>query len=162
MIEIRPVKLSDVPSLNQMINDVCAERRWLASVDGFSVEQTRGFVEDTLSRGCPHFVATEGERLVGWIDVVPPQAAPFRHVGYLGMGVLAPWRGRGLGRELLRTALRAARDSGLERVALEVYDDNEAAIRLYQHEGFETEGIRRRVRLIDGCYQDIRLMALSL
>jgi RimJ/RimL family protein N-acetyltransferase len=50
----------------------------------------------------------------------------------------------------------------LEKVELEVYTDNQAAIRLYKELGFLEEGLRRRARRLDGRYQDIELMALWL
>lgn len=53
----------------------------------------------------------------------------------LNIGVVAPWRGRGVGRALIRAALAAARDRGIARVGLSVEHDNYAA-KLYYDEGF--------------------------
>jgi GNAT superfamily N-acetyltransferase len=55
----------------------------------------------------------------------------------LSMGVVASWRGRGVGRALLRSALNAARAAGVTAVSLSVERANFAA-RLYQAEGFRT------------------------
>jgi ribosomal-protein-alanine N-acetyltransferase len=54
-----------------------------------------------------------------------------------GMGVAAPHRRRGLGRTMLAAALAAARDAGIERVTLEVLEQNQPARELYRHLGFE-------------------------
>ena len=49
---------------------------------------------------------------------------------------MAPhWRGRGLGRALLLTSIRAFRERGLPRAALSVYGDNLRATRLYESAG---------------------------
>ncbi|MBX2802566.1 MAG: GNAT family N-acetyltransferase [Myxococcales bacterium] len=53
------------------------------------------------------------------------------------MGIAAAFRGRGVGRALLRYGLAALDERGFERVLLEVIDGNEGAIRLYASEGFE-------------------------
>jgi ribosomal protein S18 acetylase RimI-like enzyme len=53
-----------------------------------------------------------------------------------GMGVIAPARGRGLGRLVMRAALDAARDAHLAEVDLEVLQQNEHAIPLYLELGF--------------------------
>lgn len=51
---------------------------------------------------------------------------------------------------------------GLEKVELEVYSDNIAAIRLYERHGFKPEGVKKHARKFEGKYQDIQLMALLL
>jgi ribosomal protein S18 acetylase RimI-like enzyme len=76
------------------------------------------------------------------------------------MGLLPDYRGRGLGRQLVAQAVRAARQAGIERVELEVFASNERAIALYRAFGFATEGIKRRARKLDGQYEDNVFMAL--
>ncbi len=55
----------------------------------------------------------------------------------LTIGVVETWRGRGVGRELLRAVLDAARQRGIRTVSLSVERANFAA-RLYAAEGFRT------------------------
>ena len=83
-----------------------------------------------------------------------------RHVGTLGMLVHTDFQNQGIGSALMNAALELA-DSWLmlRRVELEVYADNEDAIRLYQRLGFETEGRKREAAVKDGAYADILLMA---
>ena len=64
--------------------------------------------------------------------------------GYVGddvpeltVGVVEQWRGRGVGRALVRAALDAARDRGVRAVSLSVERANFAA-QLYAAEGFRT------------------------
>ena len=51
-------------------------------------------------------------------------------------------RGRGLGVALLTAAERAARKRGAARMRLEVRQDNAAAIRLYERQGYRRFGAR--------------------
>ncbi|MGC4794708.1 N-acetyltransferase family protein [Micromonospora saelicesensis] len=55
----------------------------------------------------------------------------------LTIGVVETWRGRGVGRMLLRAVLDAARERGIRTVSLSVERANFAA-RLYAAEGFRT------------------------
>jgi ribosomal protein S18 acetylase RimI-like enzyme len=78
----------------------------------------------------------------------------------LGMGVLADYRGRGLGERLIRATLAAAASAGFERISLSVYGSNTRAAALYRKVGFVLEGTRVRGRKLDGVYDDVHMMAL--
>jgi GNAT superfamily N-acetyltransferase len=78
-----------------------------------------------------------------WLRYLPAADAGYGYVRddvpELSMGVVASWRGRGVGRALLRSVLDAARAAGLTAVSLSVERENLAA-RLYAAEGFRTVG----------------------
>jgi ribosomal protein S18 acetylase RimI-like enzyme len=57
--------------------------------------------------------------------------------GVYGFVVDAAWRGRGVGRDVLRRVCRQLRADGAQRVGLEVEVDNEHALGLYTSLGFE-------------------------
>lgn len=67
------------------------------------------------------------------------------------LGVVPAWRGRGLGRVLLRLGVAWLRALGVETVALSVSARNEGALALYEHEGFVRTASRDRwARGVDG------------
>jgi ribosomal protein S18 acetylase RimI-like enzyme len=119
-------------------------------------------VAGNLEADNPQFVAATQGEVVGWCDVRRETVDSYRHVGLLGMGVLAPWRGRGLGERLIRATLAAARAAGIEKVELSVYATNPAARALYAKVGFVQEGTRVRGRKVDATYDDVHLMGLFL
>jgi putative acetyltransferase len=83
-----------------------------------------------------------------------------RHAATIGMGVHDDWQGRGVGKKLLGACLELADQwLNLRRLELEVYVDNEPAIRLYESFGFEREGTLRQHAFRDGRYVDSYLMA---
>lgn len=83
-----------------------------------------------------------------------------RHVGQIGMAVRDDWQGRGAGTALMRAAVDLAdKWLNLSRLELEVYTDNEAAIRSYQNFGFNVEGTLVRFAYRDGQYVDAYYMA---
>ena len=98
--------------------------------------------------------------VVGWCDVIRSERKGATHVGHLGMGVISSHRGQGLGRRLLAVAIEDAFAKGIERIELEVFASNQAAIGLYKTHGFEEEGRKRKARKLDGQYEDFIIMAL--
>jgi putative acetyltransferase len=84
-----------------------------------------------------------------------------RHRVHLGMGVAPEFQGMGVGRRLLDGLLDEARSGfGASRIELEVYPDNERAVRLYERAGFEVEGVRRAAVFRDGTHVDTQVMSL--
>lgn len=70
-------------------------------------------------------------------------------------------RGCGVGEQLVRELVRICfRELKLHRVALRVYDFNQAAIRCYQKAGFQQEGLQRDVHLIGGEYWSVYAMSI--
>ncbi len=68
----------------------------------------------------------------------PPDGGGSSPVGTIRfVGVDAGWRGRGLGRELLRWGVAHVREGGAGRVQLTVEAENELALGLYRRTGFE-------------------------
>jgi mycothiol synthase len=64
----------------------------------------------------------------------PDDERPYGEVKLIG--VLPPWRGRGLGRALLRWGVRHLQDRGVPTIALAVSAANEHALRMYEAHGF--------------------------
>jgi RimJ/RimL family protein N-acetyltransferase len=161
-VEIRPVRESDAASFCAAVRSVAAEKWYLATVEGFSFEETSAFVKHNVENTLPQVMAVVENQVVGFCDILPGSMVGFTHVGRMGMGVLAGWRGQGIGRRMISACLELARRFGIEKVELEVFADNIAAIRLYAPFGFADEGVKIRGRKLDERYQDIRLMALWL
>ena len=155
---IRPTRMEDAASLCAAIRSVAAEQWFLATVDGFSLSETRAYLQVAIEASFPHLVAVGDTGVVGSCDIRPHPGKGFTHVGRLGMFVLARYRGGGVGRRLLTAALQSAKTSGLEKVELEVFADNLAAIHLYETHGFFREGVRQRTRKWRDRYQDLLLM----
>jgi len=161
MPEIRPIREEDIPAFHELLDAVCRERRFLATVEAPPLEAVRSFVTKNIWNGHPQWIAVEDDQIIGWCDAVPGDVdSGGRHIGRLGMGVARAHRGRGVGRALALATLKAARETGLEKIELAVYSSNEPAIALYRSLGFTEEGCRKRGHLRDGVYDDILLMGL--
>lgn len=108
-----------------------------------------------------HLVATAGDEVVGHLSLVEYLKRPRRrHAGTFGMAVIDEWQGRGVGATLMRAMLDLADNwLGLRRIELEVFVDNEPAIRLYERFGFVREGTLRQYALRAGEFVDVHVMA---
>jgi putative acetyltransferase len=108
-----------------------------------------------------YLVAVIDERIVGMVSIDTFPTRPRRkHAGEIGISVHEEWKGKGVGTALMRAILDYADNwLNLTRLELEVYADNEAAIRLYERFGFELEGTLRQHAFRDGQYVDAKMMA---
>ena len=160
-VDIIPICLEHVESFHAALDVVARERRYLALTEAPPLESTRAFVEDCIAKGHTLFVAVADGRVVGGCDIIPFARSTQRHAGNLGLWLLPSYRAQGLGWRLLTDALEGARDSGLSRVELTVYDDNANAIALYERVGFAREGLKCNAILIDGAYKNLIMMAIA-
>ena len=112
-------------------------------------------------QGTYNLVAVAGERVVGMLGLHTfPDKPRRRHAGAVGISVHDEWQGKGVGTALMRAGVELAdKWLNLVRLELEVYTDNEPAIRLYHRFGFEREGTLRQYAFRDGRYVDSYLMA---
>ena len=110
--------------------------------------------------GGHNLVAVVEGRVVGMFSLHPFTRPRLQHAGAVGMSVHDGWQGKGVGSALMRAGLDLA-DNWLDltRLELEVYTDNESAVRLYERFGFEREGLLRRHAYRDGRYVDSYVMA---
>lgn len=121
-----------------------------------------GFQKSLIEIDGPVYYALEDGKVVGWCDVFPEDNPRTRHRGGLGMGILPQYRGKGIGSQLLDAVLKHAKKFGLEKVELNVYTSNTAAVALYRKFGFEQEGLIRKYRKLDGEYFDCIAMGKFL
>ena len=159
-MQIRPTTDADAEALHALVTAVARERAYLGSTEGFTLEQTQGYLAHLRQSNGIALVAIDSDRLVGWIDITRGAFEGLTHYGRLGMGLAPDSRGRGLGRLLLERAIEDGFGIGLERIELEVFASNVRAVQLYRRTGFVEEGRRRRARHIDGVYDDILLFGL--
>lgn len=110
--------------------------------------------------GLYHLVACVDGKPVGNLGLHTfPNRPRRRHVGQLGMAVHDDWQGKGVGSALMQAAVDMAdRWLNLTRLELEVWTDNEPALRLYKKFGFVVEGTLHQYALRDGQYIDVYAM----
>ena len=159
--QIVPIAAEHISGFRAAFDVVARERKYLSFLEAPPLEDTTSFVLDNIQHGCPQFVALSAGTVVGWCDVLPNRIRViYSHCGTLGIGLLPEFRGKGIGRELMRRTIDAAFAFGLSRIELTVREGNVNAIALYKSLGFEIEGFHRNAVRIEGQYESLYSMAL--
>jgi RimJ/RimL family protein N-acetyltransferase len=160
--ETRQIQESDIPGYHACLDSVAQERRYLAMQEAPPLDASASWVRSHISHNHPlHIIHMEGH-VVGWCDVTPLPRHGFKHRAELGIGLLADFRGRGLGTQLIQSAIEHAKQIELIRIELDVRESNSAAINLYHKVGFSIEGTIKKGIQINSGYENILLMALLL
>ena len=163
-VYLRPAERNDIPYFVRWFNDaetasflslrapmsIAAEEQWFERLQADNGKSRWHFVMCLLATGQP--IGT-----IGLFDVDEVN-------GSAGMGIMigekSLW-GKGLGTD----ALNALLDFGfgelrLERIWLEVNDDNLRGKRSYEKSGFKFEGTERHAMYRDGRHRDVDLMSI--
>lgn len=158
--EIVSIKEEHIQGFWSAIDSVAREKKYLAFLEGPPIESTRNFVLDQINNNWPQLVALNDGQVIGWCDISPLDRPVFDHIGSLGIGIIADYRGMGIGRALMKAALQQAQQKGLTRIELTVRESNQVAISLYEEFGFTIEGIHQKGVCINGVYENHVFMAL--
>lgn len=156
---IRRAEPSDAEGVRQIFSGPNAMRGTL-QLPHPSIEMWRKRLSEPAD-GTFNLLACVENEIVGQLGLHTfPHTPRRRHVGQIGMAVRDDWQGKGAGSALMAAAMDLADNwLNLSRIELEVYTDNEHAIRLYKKFGFVTEGTHLRFAYRDGQFVDVYAMA---
>jgi RimJ/RimL family protein N-acetyltransferase len=158
---VRRAGPEDVDAVLRLFEAVAAERQYILAEPPIDRDLRRKrFLEMIQSDDATVFVAETGGEVVG-------ELTAFRRASTgpatIGMGVLARWRGQGVGTALMHACVEWAREAGVHKLSLEVFPWNEAAIGLYRKFGFVEEGrLRQQYRRQSGELWDVLVMGRLL
>lgn len=142
-MSIRPMQISDLPKVLEIEQDLFPSDAWTEQL--FLSE----LAEVPSSRAVN--VIEIADQIIGY--------ASLRFVGREGdvntIAIAREFQGKGFGKLLLDWMLETAKLNGVKELFLDVRADNQAAIGLYQKEGFDQIDIRRN-------YYDHKIDALVM
>ena len=109
-------------------------------------------------------VAELDNQIIGQLNFCNGLKRRIAHAGEFGMGVHKDFRGLGIGGLLLKTLIDWCKSHPLiEKINLNVHNNNNRAIALYEKQGFLKEGIRvKDLKYSNNEYIDTLIMGLIL
>lgn len=155
-IIIRPLEKIDTKALLEFANTLIAEDTFLMlSGKKMTYKEEDKYVRDSLAGMKKHekirLVATDGDLIVGSAEIRRGDRRK-RHVGELGISILKPYRGQGLGNRLMETLIAESNRLGLRMIILHCFETNSAAIAMYKKFGFTQSGTIPGAYLYKGDY----------
>jgi len=118
----------------ESFDKIAKERKYLATNEAFPFEGTVEFIKDAIAKDFPHLfiIDLEKDSCIGWCDISPKTEV----IGYLGMGILPEYRGKGIGSNALEQVINLSKKYGYEKIELDVLRSNSRAVHVYKSLGF--------------------------
>lgn len=157
-IIIRPIKQEDAYAIWQMRHMEGVFENLLA-LPSERLQKNVDFV-NSLGEHDHHLVACVNDQVIGEISLTKSNQPRLNHVAYMAMMVHKDYQNQGIGTLLIKAILELA-DQWLmvRRIELEVYEDNQRAIHLYEKHGFVVEGIKKQAVIKEGKFANLCVMA---
>ncbi|MEX2588363.1 MAG: GNAT family N-acetyltransferase [Actinomycetota bacterium] len=160
-IAIRPARAADARGWIDLLRTISQEDRYilLEEITTSRRELARIFRFGSWTSESAAIVAAASDRVIGQLTTTRNRNIQ-RHTAEIGMSVLAPYRGMGIGEALIKGAEQWARAFAVEKLCLNVVPDNTRAIRFYEKVGFQKEGYRTAQAKLSYGYEDLMEMGM--
>lgn len=159
-LELRSPAPGEAPAVLSYIRELSREAsRNLnhppAFFDAMTEAAEAAFLESCAAPPKSFFIAAfHGDRVVGTASITTSGATFSAHCAELGIGVLEPYRRRGVGRILMTALIENAEAVGVWNLTLRVRTFNQPAIALYESLGFVRVGTLCRVAQLPEGFAD--------
>ncbi len=162
---IRTPKWEDLEDMIDFINSLVEEEAMVSRHTKVTREQEIDWLAENLKKlekGQQIYIVAEvGGKMVGSC-AINPMFGRMSHLGSLGISVKEGYSGIGIGMDLMKEAEKHAIHMRLKSVKLEVFENNEPAIALYEKMGYKITGRVPEAILYKGEYVDSLIMAKKL
>lgn len=167
MVEIRNAEVRDAERILRYCKIVGSETdNLLFGSEGLniSVESERIILSNIASREKDIMLVAieDDDEVVGIGNIGGNMRERISHQARLAISIRQSHWGQGIGSKMMQALIDFAKSEAIEIITLEVYRDNEPAIKLYKKFGFEEIGYFKNFSKVNGVYKDAILMNLYL
>jgi len=158
---IRKAKEDDAAEILRVVKRVMSEVDYFPSTSeefDFTVEQEEEFIKNIEL----FLIAEVDNKIVGTSTLIRGDYEKIRHTAMFGITILQEFTGLGIGSMMVKEVLNYSKENGIEKVDLEVFEDNLPGINLYKKFGFIVEGRKNKYIKVNGKYKDMILMTKLL
>jgi len=164
---IRYLKHEDVDDLLKVVNSLVEEKSMLGPQKKFSRAREEKWIKNILhkmlNKKAIYLVGQLDGQIIGSASVFKGKFINRKHLGQVAVSLLPEYRGRGLGKRLIKKAISEAKKHLKTKIIkLNVYAENKKAIKLYKSLGFERVGKIKKGRYHFGRYIDLIIMVKYL
>jgi len=157
---VTPFQPSDSGALLAFYSRLPEEDRLELRDDVTSDDWAAGFLRMVETREVISLVAKTGGKVVGEATLYRSLHGWTRHVGELRVNVAPAYRRRGLATALASGQVKIATDLGIERIIVQVVDNQLAARRTFEKMGFQKDAtLRQHVMDFAGQKRDLVILA---
>jgi GNAT superfamily N-acetyltransferase len=147
-IAIRPAKASDIDTLLEFERGIIeAERPFDETLKPGEIHYY-DLIELINSPNAEVVLAYAGDEIVGsgYAKILPSKPyLKFQEYAYLGFMFVKPeFRGRGINQLLIHYLIAWSKEKGIKEIKLDVYAENEAALKAYSKIGFKPYMLKMR------------------
>ena len=143
-IKIREIEVEDYKELWDFMKKVKGETNFLLGYPDeikLSYEDEKEHIKKVkTSETSNYFVVMKNNKMIGCIGFNGNTARKMKHYGTIGISVLKEYWGRGIATTLLEKLISWSKEKGIKKINLDVFENNERAIKLYEKFGFKLEG----------------------
>jgi L-amino acid N-acyltransferase len=159
---IREARPTDVEAIATIYNEAVRTTTATFDTEPRSIEDQRAWLAHHDSQH-PVLVAEVDGEVIGWVSLSPwSERRAYAATSELSVYVASPWRGRGIGRQLIAEIQARAVALGMHTILARIAEGNPASRQLHTSAGFSTVGIMREVGRKFGRVLDVELMQLML
>lgn len=123
------------------------------------INRIQGMIQQSVNGYNFLLVAKEEGNIIGFLSAQRSLPKRIRHVAYIVVGIRETYRGQGIGTKFFSELDLWAKENSITRLELTVMCPNTIAKHLYEKNGFEIEGVKKKSMLVDGDYVDEFYMA---
>lgn len=158
-ITIRPLRLTDAGDIHELMH--MPNVLWgTALLPSTTADKWHSIIESWLKDEHMHIFVAEIQGKVAGVVSLHVGTGRESHVGDIAMAVHDKHQGQGIGKMLMLTVIDLADNwLNLVRLEMDVYTDNERALRLFKNFDFEIEGRKRLDAFRGGSYIDSYILA---
>lgn len=167
MVQIREIRPEDAKGMVKHAKAVLDNSIFtLTTLEEFqaSEDSQRQWIENMQNQGNLILIAENEVEIIGDLLFIRGKKKRNSHTGELAIGVQEPYRGKGIGRQLLQSLVIWAKgQKSIKKLCLQVIEGNDPAIGLYKKVGFQEEGrLKNQVMFSKDKYADMIHMSLFL
>jgi L-amino acid N-acyltransferase YncA len=162
-LQYRDATLDDLPAIVAIYNSTVPSRQVTADLEPVSVDSRLAWFGAHGPEKRPLWVIEEAGSVIAWLSFSDFYGRPaYQRTAEISIYLDERARGKGLGKELLRTALEVAPRLGIDTVLGFIFGHNEPSLRLFRSFGFGEWGTLPRVAVLDGVERDLVILGLRL